>query len=305
MLKFSKLDIERDRNWYEKLYCSSSSPYADLSFGNCFIWFDLYNDLEYMRYKNFVLLRYTSAFSKTKTHTLWGSGSIENLYLFLKKIYRFHPHMLFEEIPQNIIDIIGDNERFNITEERDGFEYILSASEHAMLEGRKYSRQRNQIQFFKKSIDSGNISARVIKNLSKSQKKEIYSNIQSWGVTIKSLRNNKNNVEQLAIKNTLKYFTEINQSILIIYLNNQPISYVFFRNICDNFVNVNHLKVNYSIKYVFDYSIHLLSKELYKENILYINFEQDLGLQGLRRHKHLLRPIKIMKKYSFIFSAGG
>lgn len=152
MLKFSKLNIEHDRNWYEKLYCSTSSPYADLSFGNCFIWFDLCNDLEYARYKNFVLLRYTSPFTKTKTHTLWGSGSIKNLYLFLKKIYRFHPDMLFEEIPQNIIDIIKDDKKFYINEERDGFEYILSASEHVLLEGRKYSRQRNQIQFFKKIL---------------------------------------------------------------------------------------------------------------------------------------------------------
>jgi hypothetical protein len=174
-----------------------------------------------------------------------------------------------------------------------------------MLEGRKYSRQRNQIQFFKKNINSNIISTKVLKHLSESQKKEIYSNIQSWGMTVKSPHNNKNNVEQLAIKNTLKYFTKINQNILIIYLNNQPISYVFFRNICDNFVNVNHLKVDYSIKYIFDYSIHLLSRELYKENIPYINFEQDLGFQGLRRHKHLLRPVKIMKKYSFIFCVDG
>ena len=46
------------------------------------------------------------------------------------------------------------------------------------------------------------------------------------------------------------------------------------------------------------YLINELAKILYKKGIVYINWEQDLGILGLRENKESYLPTRYLKKYS-------
>jgi len=55
---------------------------------------------------------------------------------------------------------------------------------------------------------------------------------------------------------------------------------------------VNHLRVDYSYPYIFDYLTHEFAKIAAGDNIPRLNFEMDLGIEGLKRHKIALRPVE-------------
>jgi hypothetical protein len=54
---------------------------------------------------------------------------------------------------------------------------------------------------------------------------------------------------------------------------------------------------------LYDYLKHTTAKELHEKGVKYINYEQDLGIVGLRQTKLLLHPEHYLKKYSISLSA--
>lgn len=64
----------------------------------------------------------------------------------------------------------------------------------------------------------------------------------------------------------------------------------------NNTAAINHIKVNYSVQDIFRYTVYRLAKILKKSGIAEMNFEQDLGIEGIRTFKMRLRPSRFLEK---------
>ena len=60
-----------------------------------------------------------------------------------------------------------------------------------------------------------------------------------------------------------------------------------------HYINLHHARFSYEYKFVNDYLWVLLAKHLKTKGVEYINFERDANIEGLRKHKQLLKPKRI------------
>jgi hypothetical protein len=58
----------------------------------------------------------------------------------------------------------------------------------------------------------------------------------------------------------------------------------------------NFLKVDYSVRNIFRYTVYQLAIKLRQDGIKEINIEQDLGIEGLRSFKKHLSPLRMLEK---------
>lgn len=102
--------------------------------------------------------------------------------------------------------------------------------------------------------------------------------------------------EERAIERALADYTTIGLSGIVIFLDNQVCGYAFGADISENCYDVMIEKGNREVKDIY----RILNKELVKrccQGKTYINREEDLGDEGLRKSKLSYYPDILLEKY--------
>lgn len=291
--KFS-LNIETSYNKFLK----NLEPYADYSFANLAIWLNCNADLELSSLNKNIVLRFSNILedNQPKTYTIIGTNKID------KSIELLHSNLLKKE-DVNVLYAVPEETakkitKFHTDEDRDNFDYILSVDEQIHLFGTKFGKYRRKVNgFIKESGDETKIKELDLKN-----ELDFYSLVNAmhtWDRIYDVGGNDVERIEAKAITNTLKYHERLGFRCIAILVNNQIEAFSLFRvNKLQSIVNINHTKCSYKYKHLFDFTVYATASKLKTEGIEYINFEQDLGIPGLREHKSGLRPIKFLKKYT-------
>ena len=295
---FRKLDIHRDKASYNAFY-SQFPIFADFSFGNLVVWLDANNDLEVSRIDHSLVFHYTNAFRDNHpTLSVLGDDVSDATVgrLFDYQVSNDLEPRLAELPEPSVRHLNGAGHR--LTEDRDSFEYLLDTKEHAELRGGTFSRLRRKVAFFKREHAESVIESRIIEELTPGRAEDLKALVEKWGYT--ALRSSCHaNCERPVLARTLSHFNDLDMRLLLVTIDDQPLSFVTFQMLPQpGCVTVNHFKVDYSFKYSFDFTTHVLAVELLRSGVHTMNFEQDLGIPGLRAHKVRLRPVEMLKKYS-------
>lgn len=166
-------------------------------------------------------------------------------------------------------------------------EYILLKENHLKLAGKKYKYLRNQVNQVKRDYKLS------VKSVFEYDTQYISDLTKNWTVH----KNNSawlNDIDAASvIINILKDIDGFGQVILV---DDEPFAVVAGYPLSDNMVDFALAKQSFPlggmgafIKYIFINNL----PEQYK----YINIEEDLGIDGLRTMKHLLRPDLIINMY--------
>ena len=83
-----------------------------------------------------------------------------------------------------------------------------------------------------------------------------------------------------------------------IYLNNRLIGFSIDELLKDGYVISHFGKADRSYTGIYKYIEHVNAKYFYAKGYKYINYEQDLGIPGLKKTKELWHPIKFLEKYT-------
>lgn len=299
---FRKLDIDSDKDTYNSFY-KQFPIYADFSFGNLFIWINLNNDLKVAQLENGLIYQCTNPLENNQqTITILGNSftnhSLDKLFDYQRNS-GIQPKL--SEVPEFVTETININ-KYKITENRDSFEYLLSTHEHSELAGHSFSKLRRKVGCFRRLHEPANITWEICDKLTNEKVKQLSQLVNSWGLSYHDATESNeyieyNNFEDKVIQKTLSYFNKLDMALLMVYLDDKPIAFVTYQFLPQKgYVTINHFKVNYNIKYAFDFTTHVLATELHLAGIHTMNFEQDLGIPGLRAHKERLRPIDMLRK---------
>lgn len=199
----------------------------------------------------------------------------------------------FIRIPESAVVLFSDTARFKVEPDRDNFDYLYRLQDLIALAGRKYDGKRNQIKKFRSQnnyeylpLDAKNIQ-------------ECLSFEERWCTlkncdTIKGL-NNERRAIQIMAENFLN-FQLIGGSIKF----SGRISAVAVAQKLNQDTLVMHvLKADPSISGLYQTVLQeFLSKEA--AGFTYVNLEQDLGQEGLRKSKESYHPVGMVKKYTAI-----
>ena len=292
MLKFKRPSLE-DAEWAKSLLLSNGPAPSEKGFGTLYLWSDTY-DTQISRYEDSLIIRYNDgdtfaydvpvatgdlrglihetiadAAANGKRHRLWGITEEEK-----------------KQIEQ------ADPGKFLYYPERDHFDYVYHTKDLAELKGRKYHGKRNHLARFRKKYPAYTFEFIDSENL-----EDCFAVAKQWCKENGCGRELQ--MEKCAIAKALQQFDALQLEGGLIRIDEKPVSFVIGEALNGETIDLHFEKAldGYEGLYAAinqEFAARLVGK--YE----YINREEDLGIEGLRRAKLSYHPAVILEKYAAV-----
>ncbi len=198
-------------------------------------------------------------------------------------------------IPQTVVDHLS-SKVFIIKEDRDNFDYILSVEHLSKLQGSKNEDRRYSIKKF--LANYGNkLEIRQFDIKNSKPREEIMHCLGKWE-TIKGQTPENNAIERKAIQRLLSFADTLSISCIAFYIDGSIAAFSIFEVLDQDYAVIHFEKCHTHFKGITSYVRHQTAVRLEEVGVAYINYEQDLGIAGLRKSKEMLHPIHFLKKYN-------
>ncbi|MEK7059726.1 MAG: phosphatidylglycerol lysyltransferase domain-containing protein [Patescibacteria group bacterium] len=235
--------------------------------------------------------------TKKKFYALIGSDNIDFLVRQLIELSNkkgFGGYLRL--VPQTVIDNLNKASDLIIQEDRNNFDYILSANYHAELLGPKNENRRYLIRKFTKENGAG-LTVQHLDLTNSQTRSDILECMSKW-MLMSSKNSAKSEIEFIAIKRALDLSEQLPLQALGYYINGIMCAFSIFEYIQNSTGIVHFEKCNLNYKGIAQHVRNSVAKEFLANNVHYINYEQDLGVVGLRKAKSMLHPDSFLKKYT-------
>lgn len=185
-------------------------------------------------------------------------------------------------------------DRFEVIEERDAFDYVYDADKLRTLSGRKYHSKKNHFNAFKKEYE-GRYEYRL---LGSNDFSEAIKLMEAWA---KDKEKDQHLVgERLAVEKVFKNHSRLRETkVGGIYIDGKLEAFTFGEMLNSDTVVVHVEKANPEIR-----GLYVAINKMFIENefpgVEFVNREEDLGLEGLRKAKLSYKPVKLVEKYTLI-----
>jgi hypothetical protein len=183
-------------------------------------------------------------------------------------------------------------EEFSQTESRDDFEYLYLTEKLKNLSGKKFHSKRNHISAFSKAHNWSyeSITPEVLPDLFKMADK--------WTNEMKKLTDDPLSieVENEAIKEYFPHMEKLNIRGGLIRVDGEIVAFTFGTPINDKVFDIHSEKALPEFRTAYS----VINREFIANDLsdfLYVNREDDMGLEGLRKAKLSYHPDILLKKY--------
>lgn len=292
-IKFIAPDIEM-KTKFDKFLSSKNSQDELSAFGTYFIWSECYGTKIHMD-ENFALIKT----DKNDLNYCFPVGKLSDEELKKALNYmtddckksggeRLKISRLNKEDAESLERIMPG--KFEINETRDKFEYIYNSEDLANLKGKKYHGKRNHISKFKNLYDW--TYEKIIP-----EKKEIYLEFFEKWFEKNSEKEGKDSIDEFkAIKTSFENYEKLGFEGGAILVDGKIVACTIGEKInSDNFV-VHFEKAFTEFEGAYTIINQEFSKTL-EDRFKFINREEDLGIEGLRKAKLSYRPFLLLEKY--------
>lgn len=200
---------------------------------------------------------------------------------------------LVDEHTKNILNLPKD--KFLIEEERDYFDYLYNAKELMALSGKKYHKKKNHVNGFLKEYEN----RYRVKIADKSDVEFIEEFLIKWH----NKRNiideyNRDDYELEGIFYVLEHCDMLKYKMMLVYVDDVIEGFTlgtYLREEKTAYIHVE--KANPDIRGLYAFINREFLKNCFSE-AEYVNREDDMGLEGLRKAKLSYNPIELIKKYT-------
>lgn len=295
---FTPLTLD-DREEYER-FVQSYPPFSDISFATLHIWWNLEGKLEVCELNGNLIISYYQSFDELNSGlSLVGQNRVdESVKILLEHQKKVGYPVRLVHVPQFVVDKLEFRDGLDIEEELDYNEYILDSQALASLENPIHGRTRRKVKRFLREVENRKVEIKELDTSTPEARDQILKSILSWE-TNRSSDNDPHQTEHHAIKKTLSQSPQLGIKNLGLYIDENLCAVFLYHTSHDKqYYIMNHLKVDYSIPFIFDYMTHTIADRAVRENINFLNMEMDLGIENLRRHKLGLRPVDFFRKYT-------
>lgn len=291
---FKKLELT-DKEEVEK-FTSKFPPYSDFNFTSLWIW-DTNGERMLSKLNENLVVCFTDYLTGKPVFSFLGTNKIEqttqSIIDFAKKtkassVLCFVP----EEIAKNL-----SNSGFYVEEDRDNFDYIFSTSQLSTFRGIKYKTKRHEVNKFLTLYP--NVVFKSENSINPILREHIINLLQKWTVKKESNRE----VENLGFEGENKALHKMlqmeNKNLLIFtcFLNDNLIGFEIDELLLPKYAVAHFSKVDTLYRGINDFLNMKLSQYLKNKGAEFCNWEQDLGIENLRKSKMSYCPVNFLKKY--------
>jgi hypothetical protein len=181
-------------------------------------------------------------------------------------------------------------------EDRNNFDYIYSVAQHAAFIGADYKRSRNFLNTFMREYPSARTEIVDLADVEAQQ--DILRVLDVWEKNkIEKKQEYELEHEKAAIR---RLFATAGAHTLVataIFVEETVCAFGIDELLPNQFCISHFQKADTAYKGVYDFLIQQKARHFETLGTAYSNFEQDLGVENLRRSKMAYRPVDFLKKY--------
>ena len=287
MLNFKKIDLS-DFSKIQEIMKDNRAMSCENSIINLIIWEKAYNNM-YAVCDGMLFLK--SGKGKSQSFALPIGGDLKKgIDLIFKYTYPEKPYFWTQDGDniEKFRAIVGES--YDISPERDAFDYIYNRSDLAELSGKKYHSKRNHISAFSKQFDWS------YKPISDENADEVSACADEWYKENTDRFDEYMAIERLGIKTIIENMTLLNAKGGAVYVDGKVVAFTLGSPINDEVFDIHIEKAlgDYAAAYT------VINQEFAKtlSDYKYINREDDMGLSGLRKAKLSYKPEILLPKYT-------
>ncbi|MGL5650702.1 MAG: DUF2156 domain-containing protein [Paraclostridium sp.] len=291
-------DIEIDcKNILDKYFDLVDYEACEYCFTTLYMWKDLYNTKYYVE-DDFAIV---AGEYENKGFIILPLAKKENMNkafdFIIKNFEKEHKQIHLKAINKEVVEYLQSvyEDRFEYIEERNNFDYIYDGESLRTLAGRKNQKKRNHLNSFVKEYGD-----RVeYKKLEEKDFDECISLLKEWS------KDKEESIELdsefKAIKRIFKNYEKLKDTLKIsgIYIDSKLEAFSIGEMLNDNMAVIHVEKANADIRGLYPYiNQQFLLNEF--SDVEFVNREEDLGIEGLRKAKLSYHPVKFAEKYTVI-----
>ena len=294
MIKFKPLELE-DRSIFSKYlgdYCFKTYEY---SFLTLYLWRKMFKT-EYGILDDALIIKKSN--KSTGSYFMQPIGykkrDIESIVLKLNDIRKSNPDFksLFRDIEAPFLEEFGRcfGGNISVSEDLNNFDYVYNCRQLAALSGSKFHRKKNQYNQFVNRYDyrikdihdetvSGDCAAFIEK---------WYENKEDSGDQLKH--------EYEAVSNLLGKITQLDIKGMAVYIDNCLAGFTIGEKAGRDMAIIHVEKGDVAYSGIYPFIIKTFADK-YLNDVNFINRQEDMGIEGLRKAKMAYNPVRLEKKY--------
>ena len=287
-IDFHKAELS-DREWVKDILEGLDFMNCEYGFGTMFIWSEAFGS-EIGRYGDVLLMR--SAIDGGYIYSIpVGKGDVKKAVEYLVSITSAEGRPLrFYNTSSAARDFLNSNfpNEFEYIQRRDFYDYVYLTKDLITLSGRRYHQKRNHISKFKNRYNWS------FEKICASNIAECRGMYERW-LREKDAENDEEYIEYDAVKKALDNFDELGFIGGILRVDGNVVAFTLGEAL-NSEVFCTHIEkadVNFEGAYAMinnQFALNCLS------DFEYINREEDMGIEGLRKSKLSYHPAVIFAK---------
>lgn len=296
MLEWSIPEAE-DEDWINSCIAVSGTMASDASFANIYLLRNKYST-KISRYKDFIIRKYSGKGARCGYTFPLGKGDVAKALAEIEKDAkecgeRLQFAFVTEEQKEVLENVMPA--RFCYSSDAGDSDYIYLRSELASLSGKAFHKKKNHFSKFVRTYPDYKYYEIGACNIYDAQKVA-----DAWYYEHLHDEDASQLAEYKAIKEALENFEELGLIGGIIYVNDSPCAMTIASKINENTVDVHFEKAvgEYALNGGYAAINKLFSEKL--DGVTWLNREEDIGIEGLRKAKLSYRPKIMLKKYSAV-----
>lgn len=263
-------------------------PYSDFNVWNMVGWANQ-DRTAFCFYNDNLVLRYKDWYDHGDIYTLIGANRIDET---LQELCEMANELA--AVPEIVVRNITDAKGFIVEEDRDNHDYILSTEKLISLRGNDLYSIRAEVSRFPNRYP--NHEVRLLDFGNPQDRQDVIEAARSWCAK-KGFEEVETQGEIEGIDSFMRYGPLFNCVSLGLYHAKRMIGFTV-NEVLNQAMGITHFAtgdVDYegSARYL----VHITARVLHQLGCIYLNYEQDMGILGLRRAKLAYRPIDFLRKY--------
>lgn len=292
MFRFKEITLQ-DKEVFSSYIFPGNRRNCDLAFSNLYCWSFLFNT-RFTIYNGFLVFKFWIA-SKPIYMLPIGVGDWEDVLCRLAAdAHSENKHFRMAGVCLDVkekleVDMPG---RFSFASDRNYADYLYLREDLAGLRGKRFQPKRNHINKFEKEYPSFVYTPLTCDNFQDCLDLE-----GEWQKINSIHRNEVANNECRSIRYALENFVALGLTGGAIYVNNKIVAFTYGSPINKDTFNVHVEKADIRINGIYSAINYEFAKRI-PERYYYVNREEDLGIEGLRKAKLSYHPVVVLEKFT-------
>lgn len=293
MLDF-RLIKKTDINIFKQYYNYSEALGCDLNLLNAYLWRNEYN-IKFAVFDDTLIKAYFK-----NDNTVWGycmpagknvSGALHQIMIDAADRGE-KPRFVMLTVAQRAKLESTFPAIFEYVRSPENQDYIYSTMDLVMLQGKKFHGKRNHISKFYRTYSDVRFEA-----IDSTNESDAFEVAVEW---CRESGCNPDNCDELdVIRDALNIRSEYNMRGAVLYVYNKPVAMTLGSEISERIFDINFEKALREYDGVYSVICNEFAKTLTEYE--FINREEDMGIEGLRKSKLSYNPVIILDRFNAVF----